>query len=157
MVPTSRIRASVHEADRQRTEPVPLEATVTRDDVERVARKMKNTNDATLRRSHTLRLVMAALEGLTFEEAAVLVGERPERIAAWLQDQPIPRSKQQRLEDLYSITRHLQVLVPRGNTGRWFRLPIPALGGATPFDAVVSGRIDEVAQLTHDYVDPSYV
>lgn len=140
------------------TQRVPAQTPITSDDVAKALTKMRHTNSATLQRIHTLRLVMAGLEGITFEEAARLLDVPPARLAAWLQDSgSIPRSKERLLADLHEMLRLLHQLVPRAQTGRWMRLPIPALGELTPYDALMEGRIEDVLRVTQRYAESSFV
>lgn len=140
------------------TQRVPPKTLITSADVEKALMRMRQTSTSTLQRVHTLRLVMAGLEGITFEEAARLLDVRPSRLAAWLQGTgSIPKSKDRLLADLYEMLRLLHQLVPRAQTGRWMRLPIPALGGTTPYDALVQGRVQEVLRVTQRYTESSFV
>lgn len=49
----------------------------------------------------------------------------------------------------------LRVLKPEA-FGRWMTTPIPALGGRTPFDAMLAGDMDAVVNVSRSYLDPSF-
>lgn len=131
-------------------------AGITEDQVAKAMRKLHQTNPATQQRVHTLRLVMAGLEGITFEEAASVLGARPDRLARWLHEtDSIPRSRDSHLADLHEMLRLLHQLVPRSNTGRWLRLHVPALDG-TPLEALIAGRVGDVLRVTQRYTESSF-
>jgi len=130
---------------------------ITGDQVAKAMRKLRHTNPATQQRVHTLRLVMAGFEGLTFEEAALVLGVQPKRLARWLHEtDSIPRAKDSVLADLHEMLRLLHQLVPLSNTGRWLRLHVPALNG-TPLEALIAGRIGDVLRVTQRYAESSFV
>jgi len=139
------------------TRRVPPDTRLTADDLAKAVTRLRHTNAATRQRVHTLQLVMAGLEGITFEEAARLLDVRPERLAGWLQEsESIPKSREHLIADLHEILRRLHQLVPRANTGRWLRLPIPALGGVTPYEALLAGRTQDVLRVTERYTESSF-
>lgn len=152
-VPKSIIEEARPQGPTRRVSP---DAALNPTDLQAELKRMRSTNQASRARAHTLRLVMAGLDGLTFDEAATLLDVRPSRLAAWLHGETIPKTSDKRLAMMWEVLRHLHQLVPRANTGRWLRLPIPALGEVTPYEALVDGRVEDVLRVTQRYAESSF-
>ncbi|MEJ7764023.1 MAG: hypothetical protein WKF86_00865 [Acidimicrobiales bacterium] len=149
--------AQILEPARERPTSRAPQDTVSSADLAKAVKRLRHTNDATLQRVHTLRLLMAGLEGVVFDEAARLLSVPPRRLARWLQEtETIPSSKGRLLADLFEMLRLLHQLVPREHTGRWLRLPIPALDEVTPYEALVDGRVEDVLRVTQRYAESSF-
>jgi len=142
---------------RDRTADIPASPEVRDETAKRAIRRMRQMNDATRDRVVALRLVMARLEGMTFRDAASLLGVKEQRLAAWLREtESIPKTKERRIRAVHAILRSVGQLVPPEATGRWFALPIPVLGDRTPFEVIATGRVEPVIRLAQSYTDPSF-
>jgi hypothetical protein len=114
-------------------------------------------NQATLDRLIALRLVMARSVGLSFDEVALMLGVRPERLRAWLHETTsIPASSEPSIFATERMLRLLGSVVRPRATARWFRRPIPRLDNMTPLDAITAGHIAAVMRLVESYADVSF-
>lgn len=104
-----------------------------------------------------LRLVLAMLDEVPFDTSAKLISVPQSRLVAWLHGrEPVRPGVERRLDALALILRSLHEVVEPSVTDEWLRAPIPALGGLTPLEAILKGKINRVAQVTKSYVDPSF-
>jgi hypothetical protein len=114
-------------------------------------------NQATIDRLVALRLVMSSLKGLSFDEAAVVLEVKPDRLRRWLHEiESMPSGRESRVRTVLESVRLLHSVIQPAQTAWWFHLRIPALKEQTPLEAVAEGHLDQVVQLIRSYVDPSF-
>jgi hypothetical protein len=124
---------------------------------ERRRRQVGRWSQATLDRYINFQLVMARLDGLTFDESAVVVGIQRQRLIGWIQQaESIPHGKAVRLQAFIEMLSDLRQLIEPSNLAEWFHLPIPALRDATPLQAIAGGKWNEVRKVARSYTDPSF-
>lgn len=121
-------------------------------------KRMRHANQATVDRTLALRLLLAELRGVSFEEAADLLDVRPTRLRGWLHEtESMPAGKEARVAELLECVRLLHGVVKHAATGWWFHLPIPALGARTPLDAIREGDLELVVSVVKSYLEPVFV
>jgi hypothetical protein len=127
------------------------------DEYRREFLKVSRLSQDTLMRQVTLRTAMAALDGMSIEEDAVLFGVRRERLVRWIRgDESIPRRSEGRLNQIAELLRLVRHVVPEGYTRQWFFLSVPALDDKTPFEVLSHGDVERVVTLAQGYCDPSF-
>lgn len=112
---------------------------------------------ATIERIVDLGLLLARLDGLERDEIASILHVSPTKLTALVrQTESIKGSQGDRVAQVLRVVDELHKVIERRGTARWFRLPIPELGGRTPLDALAHGQHDRVEALVRSYFDPSY-
>ena len=107
--------------------------------------------------SVTLRLLLAWLTGLSFEEASILVGIRPESLTRILHGElRLQPSSHPRIDRVLRITLAMRALLDERDLASWFRNPVPALKGDSPIEAVRKRKIAKVEEVVASYFDTSY-
>lgn len=126
-----------------------------------VARARKRARDLEgrgIQRVTLLGFVLAQLDGVDFESAAILLDVKPRRLEKFMHgEEQIPSSLEPRWLLLSEALRNLQAVIRREATARWFTTSIPDLGGMTPLEAVRRGRVRDVLELTRSYREPSFL
>jgi len=130
------------------------------DDQESLAKgsvSVRHRNTATTARIVDLGIFLSRVEGLDEAEIALILHVKPRRLTAWIhQQESIPGKAGLRIASLLRIVDKMhQVIEPRG-TSRWFRLPMPELGGLSPIEDLSRGGLARVDSLVDRYLDPSY-
>jgi hypothetical protein len=104
-----------------------------------------------------LGIVLASLEGVTFERAAGLLGVKPHVLERLMHGtDPIPARYSERWTELEELVRNLRRVVRTESIGDWFDGPVPALDGKTPMKLIERGKIRPVLEVTRSYLDPSF-
>jgi hypothetical protein len=108
-------------------------------------------------RARKLAVLLAKFEGLTFDEAATLLDQKPKRLAEMVHGRtPVPASMEDRLDALGQIVVNVhQVLQPVAFRS-WLYVDAPQLKGGSPIAAIRHGRIRDVVALTREYGQPSF-
>ena len=124
---------------------------------ERAMKHVERWGQPTVDRYIALQLAMARMEGLTFDEAAVVVGVTSKRLIAWVrQEETIPSAKSERILAIVELLNDLRQLIEPEDIGRWFHLPIPALRDRTPLQAIQDNNWRSVRNIARSYTDPSF-
>lgn len=123
-------------------------------DVAKARRRLASAKDR--RRTVSLLVLLAHLDGVNFEEAAQLLGTSSGQLLRWVRgEQTVPVKKFHQIEKFDEILRYLhRVLEPRA-TRRWLHTAIPALGGRTPVEEIKRRRFSKLVSLTHGYTEPA--
>lgn len=82
--------------------------------------------------------------GLNQKEFGRLVGSSARSVANWERGRPMPAHVRQTMTTLADIQDRLVNLIRPDYIGRWLRMPIPALGGVSPLEAIERGQIDHL-------------
>jgi hypothetical protein len=107
--------------------------------------------------SVTLRLLLGWLTGLTFEEASILVGIKPDPLTRMLHGQlRVQPSTHQRIDRMLRITLSMRGLLDERDLASWFRGPVPALKNDTPIEAIRKRKIAQVEEVVASYFDTAY-
>jgi hypothetical protein len=107
------------------------------------------------RRASSLVVFMAHLQGISFDEAADLIGTSPEQLKREVQFQvTVSNRRLAKIKRLDEILQHLHRVLNPAATGRWLHTEVPDLNGLTPFEAIQKGRITAVLDLAHSYTEP---
>lgn len=108
-------------------------------------------------RARKLRVLLAKLEGLTFEEAADLLDQKPARLAEMVHGRiPVPTSLQRRLDELADIVVNVHEVLEPDAFRRWLYIEVPHLRGGSPVEAIRRGRIRDVVILARSYGESSF-
>lgn len=124
-----------------------------------MANKVQTIEKQTAKIRHrgiTVRMTLAWLDGMTLDEAGIVVGVPAETLRRWLHGERIEPRRQERIDRSFHLVRKLRMTLEGPAVAWWFRTEDPALGGMSPLEAIRRGRIDEVAALVDSYLDPSY-
>lgn len=114
-------------------------------------------NSATVDRLVALRLIMAYLEGVSFDDAGTILQVRAKRLKDWLHEaQSVPGSKEAYLRLVLDRLRMLRSIISRDAVGWWFDLSVPALDDKSPIEALREGQSQVVWDLIESYGDPSF-
>ncbi len=107
--------------------------------------------------SVALRLLLAWLTGLRYEEAAVIVGIPPDNLTRILHgDLRLQQSRHRRIDRMLNLMVALRTLLDAGDVATWFRGEIPALKGDSPIEAARKGKIDNLERVVSSYFDTRY-
>lgn len=107
--------------------------------------------------SVALRLLLAWLPGLSFAEAARIVGiPAPNLVKILHGDLRLQPSTHDRIRRLLNLVVDLQALLDPADIGPWFKTPVPALNGESPLEAARKGRIAHLERVVSSYFDASY-
>ncbi len=128
-----------------------------REEVERSLARTAHQSAQAADLGRKLRLVLAMMDEVPFATAARLVSVPETRLTAWLHGrEPVRPAAAKRLDALAVILGSLHQVLEPSATHDWLRTRIPALGGMTPIEAVLAGKIGRVVKVARSYVDPSY-
>lgn len=107
------------------------------------------------RRGSSLVVFLAHLQGISFAEAAALLGTSPEQLRREVQFQvTVSQRRLVKIKRLDEILRYLHRVLNPSATGRWLHTEVPDLNGMTPFEAIRRGKITAVLNLAHSYTEP---
>lgn len=125
--------------------------------LERVAATSDVQGDSGRNLGLLVRLLAAWLEGLNSTEVAQALGWNEESYRKVLHgERKVQSSHAERLLLLSEIIQTLGRVIDRNATGRWFKTPVPALGNATPLEALRKRKGTQVLNVVQSYLDPSY-
>jgi hypothetical protein len=114
-------------------------------------------HDATRDRAINLRIVLARLEGISFETAAVLLGTSPKKLTRWLHGaDTVPARKADLIRDLNRIVLELSRILDPAALPLWLETANPKLGGQTPLEALRRHRVTEVLKVVKSYLEPTF-
>jgi len=124
----------------------------------KVLRRAENrlSNPAAWKRTVSLSVLLAQMQGVTFDEAALLFGTSSKQLRRMVRFEiTVPvRKYETRILMVAEIVRHLHRVLEPSATGRWLNTPIPALAQRTPAEAIRRSRIADVLNVTRSYVEP---
>jgi hypothetical protein len=107
--------------------------------------------------SVALRLLLAWLPGLRFEEAAVVVGIPPANLARILHGElRLQPSKHDRIRRMLNLALAIRSLLDDVDIAPWYRAEVPALRGISPLEAARRGRIEQLERLVSSYFDTRF-
>lgn len=145
---------------------VPLtspDAHVSPDVASRVTGILRNVNkvheqgDIARNRGHAIRLAVGWMEGLTFAEAAGILGVSEENLRRILHGElVVSNSRFERVAEVLELLSLLRDMVPSDLLAEWFRRPVPALGNQTPLESLRKRRVSDVLKVVRGYFDPSF-
>ncbi len=108
-------------------------------------------------RARKLQVLLGQLEGLTFDEVAELLDQKPRRLADMVHGRiAVPNSLQRRLDDLGGIVFNVHEVLEPAAFRQWLRVDAPGLRGGSPLEAIKRGRIREVVALANSYRHQSF-
>ena len=117
----------------------------------------ESLRDAPAQRITLLGIVLASLEGVTFERTAALLGVKPRILERLIHGvDPIPAKYTERWTGIEEIIRNLKRVVRTDSVGEWFDKSVPALGGKTSMQMIDRGKIQPVLEVTRSYLDSSF-
>jgi hypothetical protein len=123
-------------------------------DLAKAQRRLNSPKDR--RRTASLLVLLAHLEGLSFDEAAELLGTSSGQLQRWVRgEQTVPVKKFDQIERFAEVLRHLHRVLEPHATRRWLHTSIPALEGRTPYDEILRRRFDGLVALAHSYTEPN--
>lgn len=104
-----------------------------------------------------LRLTLAWLTGLTYAEAARVVGIAPDNLTRILHGElRLQPSTHDRIKRVLNMTLALRALLHDDDLATWFRTPVPVLKGDTPLEALRKGKLDRLERVVSSYFDEQY-
>jgi transcriptional regulator with XRE-family HTH domain len=127
------------------------------DEIEQGYRKTANRLASPAGRTRTagLQILMARLDGFTFESAAGMLGLSVEQLRRYVQAEiAIPARLYERVTPLVEVLQMLHQVIDRRATARWFATPIPAAGQRTPRELVERRQLTELLAIVRRYVEP---
>ena len=134
-------------------ETVAHDATLFEKERRRLVRKPQDQR----RRMIDLQILLARLEGVTFDEAAALLRTSSKQLTRWLHGvNAVPKNKAADVLVLAEALRLLHQVLDPFATSRWLDVTIPDLNGRTPRSVIEAGHADRVLALARTYVDQSF-
>lgn len=108
-------------------------------------------------RVRKLRVLLAKLEGLTFDEAAELLDQRPPRLVEMVHGRlPVPGSLERRIDELAQVVLNVHEVLEPAAFRDWLYVEAPQLRGGSPIEAIRRGRLRDVVALARSYSEQSY-
>lgn len=127
------------------------------EEVVRFLEKELNTRESTRNRATDLRVVLARMEGVPFDEIAAIFGTSPQKLAAWLHgSSTVPAKKADLIHDLNLLVMRLSRVLDPTALPRWLATPNGKLAGRTPFEALKRGKVREVLEVVDSYLEPTF-
>jgi hypothetical protein len=108
-------------------------------------------------RAVDLRVLMARMEGVSFEQASAMLQVSPGKLARWLQGlDTVPARKGAAIRDLNKMLLDLGHVIDSSAFSRWFNTPNPKLGGATPYEKLKRREVKDVVKAVAAYLEPTF-
>lgn len=121
---------------------------------ERLSRQWGKHTEA---RVALLGVLMARLQHVPFEDRALLLKVRPQRLEKLIHgEEQVPPDRESDWETIANMLRELEAVLRPEATGLWLHTEIPALGARTPLQSIARGELRRVAAVVHSYLDPSF-
>ncbi|NNN22065.1 MAG: hypothetical protein HKL80_08715 [Acidimicrobiales bacterium] len=117
---------------------------------------MSRLSNIGINRNVSLTVLLAQLQGVSFAEAAGLLGVQTTKLQRMtrLEDFVSESLLKKRILPLAEVLRNLhQVLEPRA-TGKWFNTQIPSLDNKTPAELIKKNKLNDLLKITRSYVEP---
>ncbi len=125
--------------------------------VEAGVRKLENLlrSAQALDRMVSLSVLLAGLQGCSFDEAALLIGREPPILEKFVRGEAtVPERVMNRVRRLDEVLRNLHKVLEPTATAKWLRTSIPSLGNESPLNAISKGNLRKVEELTRGYCAP---
>ncbi|MGY1747152.1 hypothetical protein [Blastococcus sp. SYSU D00695] len=125
--------------------------------VVRYLKAQAKVDEASRGRAVDLRVLMARLEGVPFDQASAMLRTSPGKLARWLQGvETVPAKKSEAIRDLNRIVLDLGRVLDPVAFSRWFNAPNPKLGGLTPYEKVKRRETTDVLKAVAAYLEPTF-
>ncbi len=127
------------------------------DQIARFLAKEMNTHESARSRALDLRVVLARMEGVGFDQIAAMLGTSPNNLAAWLHGAAtVPAKKTDLIRDLNLMLMRLARVLDPVALSQWLATPNPKLAGRTPFEAIKRRKVRDVLAVVDSYLDPTF-
>lgn len=127
-------------------------------DDERDLRRANNrlSNPEAWKRTISLAVLLAQLHGVSFEDAAGLLGTSAAQLRRMVRFEiTVPvRKFQNRILPVAEAVRLLHTVLEPSATGRWLNTPVESLKGRTPAESIMRNRVRDVIELLRSYREP---
>jgi hypothetical protein len=126
--------------------------------IKRITAETTKDSEEPRKWSVTLRLVLGWLTGLTFQEASIVVGIKPEPLTQILHGtMNLQPSTHTRIDRVLRITLSMRALLDEQDLAGWFRGPVPALKNDSPLEAIRKRKLAQLEEVVASYFDTAYV